>query len=158
NHHAAGSGLLSPTEDHRRHRQPDRRPLPRSVRHRRRPSETLALGQGVSDSAFWNFSVAVYGASGVEAECLALQDQFGLDINLVLFCAFVGAAHGVALTADDIAAARQEVGAWHQDVIKALRTARRGLKTIELRHADAIRAAAELRAWVKTSELEAERV
>ena len=107
---------------------------------------------------FWNFSVAIYGANGVEGECLALQDQFGIDINLVLFCAFLGAVHGIALTPDDIAAARQEVGPWHQDIVSALRTARRHLKTIELRNADTAKAAADLRSQIKAAELESERI
>jgi len=110
------------------------------------------------DSPFWNFSVAVYGASGVEGESLTLQDQFGLDINLVLFCTFLGAAHGIALTLDDIAAARQEIGPWHQDIVSTLRAARRRLKTIELRDAGAAKAAADLRSQIKAAELESERI
>ena len=110
------------------------------------------------DSTFWNFSVAIYGASGVESECLALQDQFGLDINLVLFCAFLGAVHGVALTPDDIAAVRKEVGPWHQNIVSTLRAARRHLKTTELQDAVAAKAAFELRARVKAAELESERI
>ena len=51
---------------------------------------------------FWNFSIAIYSASAVQDECLNLQDQFGLDVNLVLLCAFLGAVHGVALISDDI--------------------------------------------------------
>ena len=39
-------------------------------------------------SPFWNFSVAVYSSDAVQDECLTLQDQFGLDVNLVLLCAF----------------------------------------------------------------------
>ena len=69
-------------------------------------------------SPFWNFSIAVYGASAVQDECLDLQDQFGLDVNLILLCAFLGAGHGVALTSDDIASARQEVGQWNEDIVK----------------------------------------
>jgi len=107
---------------------------------------------------FWNFSIEVYGASAVQNECLNLQDQFGLDVNLILLCAFLGADHGVALTSGDIASARQEVDQWNEDIVKPLRAARRHLKTIELRDADAVQAAALLRAQVKTAELESERI
>jgi uncharacterized protein (TIGR02444 family) len=110
------------------------------------------------EQPFWNFSVAVYGASGVEGECLTLQDQFGLDINLVLFCAFLGAVHGIALTPDDIAAARQEVGPWHHDIVSTLRATRHCLKTIELRDAHTAKAAADLRSQIKAAELESERI
>jgi uncharacterized protein (TIGR02444 family) len=107
---------------------------------------------------FWNFSIAVYGASAVQDECLNLQDQFGLDVNLILLCAFLGAGHGVALTSGDIASARLVVGQWNEDIVKPLRAARRHFKTIELRDADAAQAAAQLRAQVKIAELESERI
>ena len=109
-------------------------------------------------SPFWNFSIAVYGASAVQDECLNLQDQLGLDVNLILLCSFIGAGHGVALTSNDIASARQVVGQWNEDIVKPLRTARRHLKTIELRDAAAMQAARQLRAQVKAAELESERI
>ena len=109
-------------------------------------------------SPFWNFSLAVYGANAVEDECLKLQDQFGLDVNLLLLCAFLGAGHGVALTSDDIASARQEVDQWNEDIVKPLRAARRNLKTIELPDPHAAQAAMQLRAQVKVAELESERI
>ncbi|MGH6684484.1 MAG: TIGR02444 family protein [Pseudolabrys sp.] len=109
------------------------------------------------DSPFWDFSVAVYGAHGVQDECLTLQDQFGIDVNLLLFCAFAGAVHGAALTADDIVSARREVDAWHKDIVGRLRAVRRRLKTIELHDAIA-KAVADLRNQVKAAELESERI
>src|ERR1019366_9679259 len=74
-------------------------------------------------SPFWNFSLAVYGANAVEDECLKLQDQFGLDVNLLLLSAFLGAGHGVALTSDDISSARQEVRHWHEQIVCTPRAA-----------------------------------
>jgi uncharacterized protein (TIGR02444 family) len=109
-------------------------------------------------SPFWNFSLAVYRASAVQDECLDLQDQFDLDVNLVLLCAFLGAVHGVALMSEDIASARREVRPWHEDIVKTLRVARRRLKTIELPDAHAAQAAMHLRAQVKAAELESERI
>jgi uncharacterized protein (TIGR02444 family) len=109
-------------------------------------------------SPFWNFSLAVYGAGAVQEECLNLQDQFGLDVNLVLLCAFLGAVHGVALTSDDIASARQEVQQWHEHVVRPLRAARRHLKTVELQDAQDATAVMQLRTNVKTAELESERI
>jgi len=99
-------------------------------------------------SPFWNFSLAVYGANAVQDECLNLQDQFGLDVNLVLLCAFLGAVHGVALTFDDIASARQEVQQWHEHVVRPLRATRRHLKTAELTDAQDAAAAATIRCHV----------
>ena len=82
--------------------------------------------------SFWNFSIAVYSERGVQNECLHLQEQFGLDVNIVLFCAFAGAVHGICLTEDDIVRAQKEVTGWQEDVVKPLRAARRNLKQIEV--------------------------
>ena len=107
---------------------------------------------------FWDFSIAVYSAEGVQEECLALQDRFGLDVNLVLLCAYLGAVHGVALTEGDVVSARQEVGLWQEQIVRPLRAVRQTLKTIALQNADATNAAAQLRTQVKTAELESERI
>jgi uncharacterized protein (TIGR02444 family) len=108
---------------------------------------------------FWNFSLAVYGAGAVQDECLKLQDQFGLDVNLVLLCAFLGAVHGATVTPDDVAAARREVRAWQDDVVHKLRAARRSLKTIGLAPDTKVAdAATKLRTLVKAAELEAEHI
>ena len=108
---------------------------------------------------FWNFSIAVYSARAVQDECLNLQDQFALDVNLVLLCAFLGAVHGVALTSEDVASARQEVRQWHADIVRPLRAARRSLKTIDLgQDAHLVNAAMNLRTQVKAAELDAERI
>ncbi len=108
-------------------------------------------------SPFWDFSIAVYHASAVQDECLSMQDRFGLDVNLILLCAFLGAVHGVTLTAEEIASVRQEVGQWHEQIVRPLRVVRRQLKTIKLQDAGAA-SAADLRTQVKAAELESERI
>ncbi len=111
------------------------------------------------DGPLWNFSIAVYGAPAVQDDCLNVQDLFGLDVNLILLCAFLGAVHGAALTSDDIAAARRQTGQWHDDIVRPLRAARRSLKTIDLaQEANAANVAKNLRTQVKAAELEAERI
>jgi uncharacterized protein (TIGR02444 family) len=109
-------------------------------------------------SPFWDFSLAIYGANAVEGECLDLQDRFGLDVNLILLCAFLGAVHGVTLAAGDIASIRREAGKWHEQIVRPLRAARRNLKTIKLQDADALNSAAKLRTQVKAAEVESERI
>ena len=42
------------------------------------------------DNEFWRFSLAIYKPPDVAAECLALQEAVGLDVNLLLFCAWLG--------------------------------------------------------------------
>lgn len=106
-------------------------------------------------SPLQSFALAVYGRDGVPAACLALQDELGVDVNVVLFAAFVGAVRGEALAEADVAAARARVGGWHDDVVVALRTVRRRLKGYPA-PASGVAAAAELRSKLQGLEIEGE--
>jgi uncharacterized protein (TIGR02444 family) len=82
------------------------------------------------DNAFWRFSLRIYGAPGVAAECLALQDEHGLDVNILLFAAWLGTEPGRLLDASDLDRVRGGVAGWAQDVVQPLRAVRRRLKTV----------------------------
>lgn len=104
------------------------------------------------DNAFWQFSLRIYRAPGVAAECLALQDALGIDVNLLLFMAWLGAARRTMLTDDEVASAQNLVQPWHDQAVRPLRAVRRQLKAFATPDSEAFR----LR--VKTVELEAEQV
>lgn len=80
-------------------------------------------------ASFKQFALELYGSDGVAAACLHLQARHGLDINVMLFAAYVGAGCRQALTNSDIAAARRRVDAWHNEVVRVLRSVRQRLKT-----------------------------
>jgi uncharacterized protein (TIGR02444 family) len=109
-------------------------------------------------SPFWTFSLDIYADAAVQQECLDLQDRHGIDVNLLLFCAFVGAVHGAAMTDDDMRQAAGLVATWHKDVVGNLRDARRALKPFAAEQSALASAAAELRDEAKAAELEAERI
>ena len=105
---------------------------------------------------FWRFSLRTYRAPGVQQACLALQERCGADVNLLLFCGWVG-SDGRALDEASLRSAVGRVGHWQSEVIAPLRLARRGLKRQVAD--DAVAAlAASLRKRVLTLELELERV
>lgn len=107
---------------------------------------------------FWTFSLAVYGDSAVQQECLDLQDRCGIDVNLLLYCTFAGAVHGAVLSEQDLRQAAGIVAKWQQEVVRSLRAARRALKPFATASSPIAGAAAALRAGVKAAELEAERI
>jgi uncharacterized protein (TIGR02444 family) len=103
------------------------------------------------DNEFWRFSLAVYCQAEVEQECLALQQALGIDVNLLLFCAWLG-ARGIVLSRQEIEAASGAVAAWHDQVVRPLRGVRQQIKTLK-------RGAFEnFRTKVKGVELEAEQI
>ena len=86
--------------------------------------------------------------------CLHLQNRHDLDVNLVLFAAFVGAERGHSVTASNLKAARARVDAWHREVVRPLRAVRKRLKTGPPPAPDGI--TAHLRRWIQQVEIEAE--
>ena len=106
------------------------------------------------DNAFWRFSLRVYTAPGVAQECLSLQQELEIDINALLFCAWLG-TQGISIDERDIEFINGIVGSWHGNVVRRLRAVRMSIKTMsEMEHGD-IQA---LRKKVATIELEAEQV
>ncbi len=103
------------------------------------------------DNEFWRFSLAVYKPPDVAAECLALQEAVGLDVNLLLFCTWLG-TRGIVLSRSDIEAASRVVALWHNSVVRPLRGVRRHIKT---QYGDALEG---LRSRIKDDELQAEQI
>lgn len=97
---------------------------------------------------FWGFSTDLYARPGVETALLALQDEDGLDVSLLLFCFYV-ASRDRAVDRE-LAAAMIAVGEnWGMRVVAPLRAVRRELKRLA--------PDGTLRAEVKRLELAAER-
>ena len=106
------------------------------------------------DNPFWQFSLAVHGAPGVDAECLMLQDTHGIDVDVLLFCAWTG-VQGIVLTDAQMAETETLVRPWRDTAIAPLRAARRGIKTLpQMADADV----AALRKDVAALELRAEQI
>jgi uncharacterized protein (TIGR02444 family) len=77
---------------------------------------------------FWDFSLAVYGTEGVAKACIALQERCGVDVNLVLFCSWVGVSGRGVLSSAALAAAVDAVAPWNRMVVSGLRAVRRWMK------------------------------
>jgi uncharacterized protein (TIGR02444 family) len=108
--------------------------------------------------SFWAFSLAVYADPGVQAECLTLQDRDGVDVNLLLFCAYAGARHGVILQNADLRQAAEQVAKWQDEIVKPVRKTRRTLKSFTATTSPIASSAAMLLEQIKGLELEAERI
>ena len=101
--------------------------------------------------------MAVYAADGVSAACLTLQGRLDVDVNVVLFAAYVGAVRAESLTDAGLVAALDRIGGWHREVVLPLRSVRRRLK-VHPAEAPTATAAAQLRADLQRLEIDAEMV
>lgn len=104
---------------------------------------------------FWRFSLHFYRQAGVSDACIGLQDDCGVDVNLLLFLLWL-AGVGRRLTADDVKKLDDKVRDWRKLTIVPIRKVRRKLKgartLIEAGRREAFRNK------VKAIELEAERL
>lgn len=110
------------------------------------------------ESPFWNFSCRIYDDPEVQQECLALQDSCGVNVNLLLFCAFAGAILAKMLSDNSVKELASLVDAWDNEVVIHLRGVRRALKVFDGLTSPTVPAVTALRSGVKALELEAERI
>jgi len=104
---------------------------------------------------FWRFSLHFYRQAGVSDACIALQDDCGVDVNLLLFLFWL-ADDGQLLSADEVKKLDDKVRDWRNLTIVPIRETRRKLKgartLVEPMQQEAFRTK------VKAIELDAERL
>jgi len=76
---------------------------------------------------FWRFSLHFYRHPGVSEACIALQDDCGVDVNLLLFLLWL-ADDGQLLSADEVKKLDDQVRDWRNLTIIPIREVRRKLK------------------------------
>ncbi len=106
-------------------------------------------------SAFWDWAVEAYARPGAAEACLALQDEHGQNVPLMLWVVWrcrTGTAPGPQALDSAAVTAR----AWDEVVIRPLRTVRRRLR--EPLEGPSAEAREAFRERVKALELEAERL
>jgi uncharacterized protein (TIGR02444 family) len=77
---------------------------------------------------FWNYSLMVYQRVGVADACIRLQDQYGLDVNVVLFCVWCGVEGPGRLDRSRLSASVEATRDWQRRAVVPLRGLRRHLK------------------------------
>jgi len=105
---------------------------------------------------FWPFSLELYAQPGVSAACLELQDDYGLDVNLVLFCIWCGLRGPGVLQADELSECITRAGRWQTDVVDRIRYVRRTLKHDSLGATDEL--VAVFRPQAQALEIDAEHI
>jgi uncharacterized protein (TIGR02444 family) len=118
-------------------------------------TDTQSAEASSQASPFWRFSLRLYRAPGVGDACIALQEESGVDVNLLLFLLWQATQHR-ALAAADIKTLDETIGGWRDTTVIPLRNVRRALKSAPGLVAPST--AEAFRTRIKAVELEAERL
>jgi uncharacterized protein (TIGR02444 family) len=106
------------------------------------------------DHPFWDFSLEVYHREGVGAACLHLQARHGIDVNVMLFCLWLGRSGRGVMTEGELQALRGATDQWHEVVVRGLRRIRVTLREDFPDTPDALRES--LRGSIQAAEINSE--
>ena len=76
---------------------------------------------------FWEFSMSVYSHPSVKEACLALQNRFDMNVNVLLFCCWLASTGKGRLTKQELQALLNIIDKWHRSITKSLRDVRYSL-------------------------------
>lgn len=79
------------------------------------------------DISLWDFSLHYYARSGVGPLCLRLQDEQGVNVNVLLWALWLG-YRGVRLEPASLAQALRKIHSWDLHYVLPLRQLRRRMK------------------------------
>jgi uncharacterized protein (TIGR02444 family) len=77
---------------------------------------------------FWDFSLGVYKLEGVAPACLVVQERHGLDVNVLLYCCWLGASGRGVLTPGELDKSLSAAAVWHREIVRGVRAVRQRLK------------------------------
>jgi uncharacterized protein (TIGR02444 family) len=103
----------------------------------------------------WTFSLDLYRAPGFSEACICLQDEAGVDVNLVFFLLW-NASLKKRFSLADVKAADAAVADWRNIAVIPIRNIRRALKDAPILPDPGI--VEDYRTRIKGLELEAERL
>jgi uncharacterized protein (TIGR02444 family) len=106
-------------------------------------------------SPFWQFSIKFYSVPDVAPACIELQDEAGVDVNLLFFLLW-NATYGRTLSKAEVEELDRTVGTWRKTAVIPLRQMRRALKSAPTMLPPDV--AEAFRTRIKQAELEAERL
>lgn len=101
------------------------------------------------ETSLWRFSLAIWKHSAAQQSLLFLQDTYGLKVNRLLFCCWLGFEKKELLV--DKLENDQMLAQWSNQTVSPLRAIRKQLKLVAPHHP-------QLKAAVQNAELQAEQI
>ena len=71
------------------------------------------MAEATADSPFWRFSIGFYRDPEVAAACIELQDQAGVDVNILMFLLWSATLNRI-LPKAEVEHLERRIGAWRE--------------------------------------------
>ncbi len=91
-------------------------------------SQSISSAPPPPTDTFWAFSLDMFPREGVGLACIALQDETGVHVNLLLLACWLAASGRGTLDDADLKRARGISEPWQREVVGPLRDVRRQIK------------------------------
>jgi uncharacterized protein (TIGR02444 family) len=76
------------------------------------------------EDSFWSYSQIQYTQPDVEEYCLELQNTYRGNVNILLFCSWLGYC-GIKISTKDVILAIRTIKDWDLNIVQSLRRARK---------------------------------
>ncbi len=73
---------------------------------------------------FWNFSLRIYAQPAAKEALLELQNQYGLNVNILLYCCWIALVQQGQLSQPEIKHLSISTHLWHENIVTNLRLLR----------------------------------
>lgn len=86
--------------------------------------------KGLPNNSFWKFSAKIYSNPLVEKTLLKLQNQRGVNVNILLYCCWYAFREQGRMSKQDLKKILLNIQIWHERIVLPLRRIRQRLKGI----------------------------
>jgi len=109
----------------------------------------------MTENKLWSFALTIYQLDAVAPACLELQEQYQIDVPLML-CAVFACLQGKNISDEDLTQLHNLASPWQSDIVQSLRRIRTRLKAGPPPAPNAV--TEDLRNKVKAAEIAAEKI
>ena len=110
----------------------------------------------IEKNPFWDFSLKFYNQNNIASSCIALQDNVGADVNILLYCCWVASEGAAVIKPAEFNEIIEALEPWQSSVVQALRQIRRDMKRHKMLSLGKM--SEDLRQSIKVCELESEKL
>ncbi|MDC0073661.1 TIGR02444 family protein [Alphaproteobacteria bacterium] len=86
----------------------------------------------MNQQEFKNFTIEIYSLPEIKKNLLYLQDNYNLNVNILLFCCWLGIKKNYLITKNELLICYKNSSEWNKSIVKKVRFLRTNLKKFNI--------------------------